>query len=248
MSSSGLVILISGRGSNALAIIDAAAKGIVPAEVRAVIADRPAAGLEAAAERGIDTALVPRRSFPERAAFERALAETIEGFAPDLLALAGFMRVLSPEFVARFERRMVNIHPSLLPKYRGLDSHARALAAGDREHGASVHWVIAELDAGPVIAQARVPVRPGDSPGTLADRVLEQEHRLYPAALALLLRNAVGDARAPARGQDDNRIPDDDIPRDGIPRDGIPRDGIPILDHDLDDAGRRIEPGPGGNR
>ncbi|MDT8450988.1 MAG: phosphoribosylglycinamide formyltransferase [Wenzhouxiangellaceae bacterium] len=238
MSSVGLVVLISGRGSNALAIIDATVRGVVPAEVRAVIADRPAAGLDAAADLGIDTALVPRDAFPDRGAFERALAEVIEGFAPDLLALAGFMRVLSPDFVARFERRMVNIHPSLLPKFRGLDTHARALAAGDDEHGASVHWVIAELDAGPVIAQARVPVRPGDSPGTLADRVLEQEHRLYPAALALLLRNGVRDAHAPIHGHDD----------DDIAGDRISSDDIPVLDRDFDDAGRRLGPGPGGNR
>ena len=145
MSRDGLVLLISGRGSNALAIIDAVERGIVPAPVRAVIADRPAEGLHRAAERGIDTALLPRRAHPDRAAFENALAETIDGYGPRLIALAGFMRVLSAAFVERYTGRMVNIHPSLLPSYRGLDTHRRALAAGDAEHGASVHWVTPEL-------------------------------------------------------------------------------------------------------
>lgn len=192
MSGNGLVVLVSGRGSNALAIIDAAACGTLPIPVHAVIADRPAAGLERAAERSIDTAMLPRGAFSGRAEFETALTETIAGYRPKLIALAGFMRVLSAEFVERHAGRMVNIHPSLLPKYRGLDTHARALEAGDAEHGASVHWVTPELDAGPVIAQARVPVGQDDDAQALAERVLEQEHRLYPAALALLLANPVG--------------------------------------------------------
>lgn len=220
MKRDGLVILISGRGSNAMAIVEAAARGVLPVPVHAVIADGPAAGLEPAAEKGVDTAMVPRKAFPDRTAFEAALAETIAGFRPRLIVLAGFMRVLSAGFVERHAGRMVNIHPSLLPKYRGLDTHDRALAAGDAEHGASVHWVTPELDAGPVIAQAKVPVLDRDDAETLAGRVLEQEHRLYPAALALLLANPV---------RDKHETSDDSSP--------------PILDRDFDDAGRLLRTG-----
>jgi phosphoribosylglycinamide formyltransferase-1 len=222
MSPPGLVLLISGRGSNALAIIDAATTGRIDAPVHAVIADRSAAGLDAAAERGIDTATVPRRAFGDRAAFERALAETVDGFEPGLIALAGFMRVLSAGFVQRYAGRMVNIHPSLLPRYRGLDTHARALAAGDREHGASVHWVTPELDAGPVIAQARVAVEPGDTAERLAARVLAQEHRLYPATLALLLADPVSSSHDTLQTNPPPPL---------------------VLDRDLDAAGRRIDRG-----
>lgn len=220
MKREGLVILISGRGSNAMAIVDAAARGVLPIPVRAVIADGPAAGLELAARDGIDTAMVPRKAFPDRNAFEAALTEIIAGFEPRLIALAGFMRVLSAGFVGRHTGRMVNIHPSLLPKYRGLDTHARALAAGDAEHGASIHWVTPALDAGPVIAQARVPIRNNDDAETLAARVLEQEHRLYPAALALLLAQPVGDK---------HETTDDSLP--------------PILDRDFDHAGQLLRSG-----
>ena len=216
MSGSGLVLLISGRGSNALAIIDAVARGIVPAPVNAVVSDRPAEGLRRAAERGIDTALVPRRSHPSRESFEHGLAETIDGYRPRLVALAGFMRVLSADFVQRYAGRMVNIHPSLLPKYKGLDTHRRALAAGDGEHGASVHWVTPELDAGPVVARAYVPVRIDDTPDVLAARVLEQEHRLYPAALALLLSDPVTESH-------EKPVPDNPL----------------VLDRDLHADGRR---------
>lgn len=217
----GLVILISGRGSNALAILDAAVKGIVPATVRAVVADRPAEGLKRAAARGIDTALVARQRFDSRAGFEAALTETLAGYAPDLIVLAGFMRVLSADFVERHAGRMVNIHPSLLPRYRGLDTHSRALAAGDSIHGASVHWVTADLDDGPVIARAEVEIRPNDDAERLAARVLEQEHRLYPAALALLLNNAV------SSGDEFDQTAEHRV---------LDR----LLDHDLDDRGRRI--------
>ena len=213
----GLLILVSGRGSNALAIVDAARSGIVPAEIRAVVADRPAEALERAAERGIDTALVPRALFPDRAGFEQALSEVIDGYRPDLIVLAGFMRVLSPEFVDRHTGRMLNVHPSLLPKYRGLDTHARALAAGDRIHGASVHWVTPELDGGPVIARAEVEILPGDDRDALAARVLEQEHRLYPAALALLLTDAVSSSH-------EHSSPEPPL----------------VLDRDFDDRGRRL--------
>jgi phosphoribosylglycinamide formyltransferase-1 len=222
MSPPGLVLLISGRGSNALAIIDAATTGRIDAPVHAVIADRSAAGLDAAAERGIDTATVPRRAFGDRSTFERALAETVDGFEPGLIALAGFMRVLSAGFVQRYAGRMVNIHPSLLPRYRGLDTHARALAAGDREHGASVHWVTPELDAGPVIAQARVAVEPGDTAERLAARVLAQEHRLYPATLALLLADPVSSSHDTLQTNPPPPL---------------------VLDRDLDAAGRRIDRG-----
>lgn len=217
----GLLILISGRGSNALAIIEAVERGIVPAEVRAVVADRRAPGLQHAAARGIDTALVPRQGCADRAGFERALTEVIAGYRPDLIALAGFMRVLSPDFVDRHAGRMLNIHPSLLPKYRGLDTHARALAAGDRIHGASVHWVTAELDGGPVITRAEVEIRADDDCNTLAARVLAQEHRLYPATLALVLSGAV------SRSHDHSiHSPSDPAPL--------------VLDRDFDDRGRRL--------
>ncbi|MGB0514183.1 MAG: phosphoribosylglycinamide formyltransferase, partial [Wenzhouxiangellaceae bacterium] len=208
---------ISGRGSNALAILDAIERGIVPARARAVIADRPAEGLGRAEARGIDTARVPRAAFPDRAAFEQALGEILNGYAPDLIAMAGFMRVLSDGFVRNYAGRMVNIHPSLLPRHRGLNTHARALAEGDSIHGASVHWVTPELDAGPVIARAELTIQPDDTAETLAGRVLPLEHRLYPAALALLLRDGVSFAH-------ENTF---DNP-------------IPVLDRDLDDLGRLL--------
>lgn len=223
MKRKGLVILISGRGSNAMALVDAAARGVLPIHVHAVVADGPAAGLAPVAEMGVDTAMVPRKAFPDRGAFEAALAETIAGYQPRLIAMAGFMRVLSAGFVDRHAGRMINIHPSLLPKYRGLDTHRRALAAGDAEHGASVHWVTPELDAGPVIAQAKVSILDGDDAETLAERVLAQEHRLYPAALALLLANPVGD-RHETSDCSANRTP-------------------PVLDRDFDDAGRLLRTG-----
>lgn len=212
-----LVLLLSGRGSNALKILDAIDAGRVPMTLVGAIADRPAAGLDRLAERGIDTVEIPRAAFPDRAAFEQALDETLTGFAPDLVALAGFMRVLSDAFVERHAGTMLNIHPSLLPAYRGLDTHARALADGATEHGASVHWVTPELDGGPVIAQARVPIEPGDDVASLTARVLEQEHRLYPAVLALLGRAAV-------------RTPDDESPNAPL-----------VLDRDLDVDGRRTD-------
>ncbi|MEM7054288.1 MAG: phosphoribosylglycinamide formyltransferase [Pseudomonadota bacterium] len=192
-----IVILISGRGSNALAILDAIEQNRLCAslQMRAVIADsridQPAAGLARMAERGIDTALVDPSAYSDRTGFEQALAEVINSFEPDLIVLAGFMRVLSAAFVEQFEQRIVNIHPSLLPNYRGLHTHQRALDADDKKHGASVHWVTAELDAGPVIAQAEVPIEPGDTADTLAARVLIQEHRLYPSSLALLAQTTV---------------------------------------------------------
>lgn len=180
----GLLVLISGRGSNLRAIIDAIARGEVPAVILAVISDRPdAPGLELAARAGIACASVDRAAHPSRASFEEALAAEIARHRPQLIALAGFMRVLSADFVRRHEGRMINIHPSLLPAFPGLDTHRRAIEAGAPEHGASVHFVTPEVDGGPVILRGRVPVSPGDDPASLARRVLRIEHRLYPLAI-----------------------------------------------------------------
>jgi len=177
-----IVVLISGRGSNMQAILDAG----IP--VAAVISNRAgAAGLEEAARRGVAIAVVEHRIYPTRDAFDAALAAEIDRHAPRLVALAGFMRVLTPGFVARYAGRLVNIHPSLLPEFPGLDTHARALAAGVKRHGCTVHFVTAQLDHGPIIAQASVPVLPGDTPDTLAARVLRQEHLLYPRAIRWFL-------------------------------------------------------------
>ena len=181
-----IVILISGRGSNMEAIVRAAIPG---ARVAAVISNRPqAAGLRFAADNGIATAVVDHTGFADRASFDAALGETIDRYAPDLVVLAGFMRVLTPGFVAHYEGRLVNIHPSLLPAFTGLHTHQRALDAGCRVAGATVHLVTAELDNGPILAQAAVPVLPGDTADSLASRVVTQEHRIYPAAIAALLR------------------------------------------------------------
>ena len=177
-----VVVLISGRGSNLQAMFDAG----IP--VSAVISNRvDAAGLALAARRGVPTAVVEHRRFASREAFEEVLAREIDRHAPALVALAGFMRVLTPGFVARYAGRLVNIHPSLLPAFPGLDTHARALAAGVAWHGCTVHFVTAELDHGPVIAQAAVPVRPGDTAEALKARVLAEEHRLYPRAIRWFL-------------------------------------------------------------
>ncbi len=172
-----IVALISGRGSNLQALLDAG----LP--VSAVISNRgDAKGLAAAAARGIATRVVEHRQFANRSAFDAALAEAIDPFQPRLVVLAGFMRVLTPGFVARYERRLLNIHPSLLPAFPGLDTHARAIAAGVKVHGCTVHFVTAELDHGPIVIQAAVPVRPQDTAETLAARVLGQEHVIYPRA------------------------------------------------------------------
>jgi len=179
-----VAILISGGGSNMLALVRDMV-GDHPARAVLVASNDPeAAGLARAAALGVPVAAVDHRAFgKDRAAFEAALLEPVLAAQPDILCLAGFMRVLTPAFVARFEGRMLNIHPSLLPKYPGLHTHARALAAGDAEAGCTVHEVTPVLDAGPVLGQARVPVLAGDSEADLAARVLVQEHRLYPAVL-----------------------------------------------------------------
>jgi phosphoribosylglycinamide formyltransferase-1 len=179
-----IVILISGRGSNMEAIVRCCAQDRWPAQIVAVIANRPqAAGLAFARAHGIGTAVVDHQSFPSRDAFDAALAETIDAHRPDLLALAGFMRILGDAFVRRYEGRMLNIHPSLLPAFPGLHTHRRALEAGCKASGATVHFVTPQLDHGPIVVQSVVPVLPGDSADSLAARVLATEHRIYPQAV-----------------------------------------------------------------
>jgi phosphoribosylglycinamide formyltransferase 1 len=186
-------ILISGRGSNMVALIEAARAADFPAEIVLVAANLPdAGGLERAAAAGIATASVDHRPFgKDREAFERALDEVLRAHKIELVALAGFMRVLTPWFVTRWQGRLINIHPSLLPDFRGTHTHARALEARVAEHGCTVHFVVPELDAGPTILQAKVPVLPGDDEARLSARVLAQEHRIYPQALALVASGAV---------------------------------------------------------
>ena len=176
-----IVALISGRGSNLQAIIDAIENNTIAAELCAVISNRPdAAGLDRAHQAGIKTIALDHKEFSDRQQFDNALQVQIDQFSPQLVVLAGFMRILSADFVNHYHGRLINIHPSLLPKYRGLDTHARAIAAGEKEHGASVHFVTPELDGGPVILQVRVAIRENDDADTLAARVLQQEHRIYP--------------------------------------------------------------------
>jgi phosphoribosylglycinamide formyltransferase-1 len=187
-----LVVVLSGRGSNLAALCRAVESGNLPARIAAAVSDRPdAAGLVRAREAGIDAVSVDRARHRDRSSFERSLAIAIDGFEPHYILLAGFMRVLGERFVERYRGQLLNIHPSLLPRHRGLYTHRRALEAGDREHGASVHFVTPALDAGPVISQARIQVRPGDTADALADRLLPLEHVLYPATVALLLRHRV---------------------------------------------------------
>lgn len=176
-----IVILISGRGSNMQAIVEA---GIPGAHIAAVIANRPdAAGLAWAAERGIATVGLDHKQFASREAFDERLAAEIDAFAPDLVVLAGFMRILTPAFTARYEGRMMNIHPSLLPSFPGLHTHQRAIDMGCKVAGCTVHFVTAELDHGPIVAQGVVPVLDDDTEATLAARVLKLEHQLYPQAV-----------------------------------------------------------------
>ncbi len=175
-----VLILISGRGSNMRAIVEAG----LPARIAAVVSNRPdAAGLAYAAERGIATAVLDHNGFPTREAFDEALARRIDEYAPELVVLAGFMRILSEGFVRRYDGRLINIHPSLLPAFPGLHTHRRALEQGVKIHGCTVHFVTGQLDHGPVIIQAAVPVLTGDDEASLAERVLRQEHRIYPLAV-----------------------------------------------------------------
>ena len=176
-----IVVLISGRGTNLQAVIDAIADGSLPVDLRAVICNEPdAPGIERAREAGYEAVVVPHRDFPTREQFDAALAVTIDAFDPELVVLAGFMRILTPGFVRRYAGRLINVHPSLLPEFPGLDTHARALDASAEVHGATIHFVTEALDGGPIIAQARVPILEDDDPGTLAARVLAQEHVILP--------------------------------------------------------------------
>ena len=188
MAKKRVAILISGRGSNMVALIEAAKDKDFPAEIALVVSNEPTAqGLERARAGGIATAVVDHRPHgKDRAAFERALQAAIEPHRIDLICLAGFMRLLTPWFIGQWQGRLINIHPALLPAFKGLDTHARALAAGAKQHGATVHFVVPEMDSGPIIVQEAVPVLPDDTEATLAARVLAVEHRIYPQALRLV--------------------------------------------------------------
>ncbi|MHA1559889.1 MAG: phosphoribosylglycinamide formyltransferase [Alphaproteobacteria bacterium] len=185
-------VLISGRGTNMSALVEAASSPSFPAEIVLVMADNPeAAGLEKAHNVGVKTATVDRRAFDDRTTFEAAMQTQLEEAGAELVCLAGFMRVLSADFVAKWFGRMINIHPSILPSFRGVDTHRRALEAGVKLHGCSVHFVKADVDAGPIIVQAAIPILPTDTPTTLSDRLLPVEHRVFPMALRLLASGAV---------------------------------------------------------
>ncbi|MVS98166.1 phosphoribosylglycinamide formyltransferase [Devosia marina] len=188
MTRKRVAILISGRGSNMAALIEAARAPDYPAEIVGVLSNRAAAaGLETAAANGIATASLAQSKFPSRDMFEDTMTQILESWEVDYVCLAGFMRILGEDFVNRWLGRMVNIHPSLLPAYKGLHTHERALADGVSEHGCTVHFVTPGLDEGPAILQARIPVFAGDTPETLAERLLVEEHRIYPEALRMLV-------------------------------------------------------------
>ena len=213
-------MLISGRGTNLAAIVDAVAAGTLPVELAAVVCNEPGApGIELARHAGHEATIVHHRDFPERERFDAALCEAIDRHDPDLVVLAGFMRILTTGFVRRYRGRLVNIHPSLLPELPGLDTHARAIAAGVEVHGATVHFVTEELDGGPIIAQARVPVLAGDDPDTLAARVLGREHVILPRTLAWFAARRVS-----------------------LDGDRVLVDGIPALSHP---EGSPVESSPG---
>ncbi|QJP08218.1 phosphoribosylglycinamide formyltransferase [Pseudomonas multiresinivorans] len=179
-----VVVLISGSGSNLQALIDSLAGADAPVVIRAVISNRADAyGLERARQAGIETCFLDHKAYADRESFDAALIQAIDGFDADLVLLAGFMRILSADFVRHYQGRLLNIHPSLLPKYKGLHTHQRALEAGDAEHGCSVHFVTEELDGGPLVVQAAIPVESDDTPETLAQRVHVQEHVIYPLAM-----------------------------------------------------------------
>ena len=200
-----IVVLISGRGTNLQAIIDAIASGALPVDLRAVVCNEPRApGIERARDAGYEVAIVHHRDFSARERFDAALADAIDPFDPELVVLAGFMRILTPGFVRRYAGRLINIHPSLLPELPGLDTHTRAIAAGAEVHGATVHCVTGELDGGPIIAQARVPVLAQDDPDTLAARVLEREHVILPRTLLWFAQRRI-------------KVDDDRVLLDGMP-------------------------------
>lgn len=186
----GIVILISGRGSNMQAIVEAAKQKAIPVDVRAVISNDPAAaGLEYAQQNGIETYALDHRQFESREAFDLELMRLIDQHQPELVVLAGFMRILGREFVDHYAGRLINIHPALLPAFPGLNTHARAIAEGAIRHGATVHFVTHDVDVGPIIVQAAVDVSADDTPDALAARVLEQEHRIYPMAVGWFAEN-----------------------------------------------------------
>lgn len=208
-----LAILVSGSGSNLQAFIDACAGGSLPCDIACVIANKAGVfGLERARRAGIPAETLEHRNFESREDFDAALMTLIDGYAPDLVVLAGFMRILTPGFVRHYLGRLLNIHPSLLPKYPGLHTHQRAVEAGDAEAGASVHFVSEELDGGPIIVQARVPVLAGDSADTLAARVLVQEHRIYPLAVKLFAEGRLR-LHAGAAQLDGKPLPPQGIPQ-----------------------------------
>ncbi len=192
MKSRRLTVLISGTGTNLQALIDARDSGRLDIDFVQVVSNRAdAPGLQRAASAGVPTTVLAHTAFPDRPAFDRELARVLEAGEPDLIVLAGFMRILGPAVLERFAGRMINLHPSLLPLYRGTDTYRRAIEAGDREHGASIHFVTAELDGGPVISQVRIPVEPGDDPGRLASRLSPREHELIVATVELFTNGPV---------------------------------------------------------
>lgn len=192
MEKASLVVLISGSGSNLLAIIDVIKNNQLNAEIKAVISNRAtASGLEHASRENISTHVVDHKQYPSRELFDQAMMQIIEPIKPDLVVLAGFMRILSKDFIAKYQHRLINIHPSLLPKYKGLNTHQLAIDNKDEIHGASVHYVSFELDSGPVVIQAEVPVLTTDTAETLAARVLQQEHKIYPMAIQLHISGRV---------------------------------------------------------
>lgn len=218
MSHFRLAVLASGRGSNLRALLDAIAAGALPARIAGVFSDKPACGaLAIAREHGLHHAALRPRDYADRAAHDRALFDAVAAVQPDLIVCAGYLRIITEATVRRFEDRMINLHPSLLPRHKGLDTHAAALAAGDAEHGASVHAVVPALDAGPVLAQALIPVLAGDTPEALADRLRPREHALLVACVDAIARGRArlhdggwridgGPLRAPLRLGDDDQL------------------------------------------
>lgn len=190
MTKIGLAVLISGRGSNLQSLIDACASEDFPAEIKLVICNIPGAfGIERAEKAGIPVAIIPHKDFPNREAFEQAMLDEIAKYPVDLVCQAGFMRIVTPTFIEPWRGRLINIHPSLLPKFKGLHTHERAIEAGETEAGCTIHYVNEGVDEGEIILQKSVPVLPDDTPDTLASRVLEKEHIAYPEAVRLLAKN-----------------------------------------------------------
>lgn len=220
-----MVVLVSGRGSNLQAIIDAVHDGRLPADIHAVISSEPGTPAMARARTaGIPNHVVNHRDFPARELFDQALIQRVDSYQPRLVVLAGFMRILSESFINHYSGRLINIHPSLLPDFPGLNTHARALQSGVKSHGASVHFVTPEVDGGPVIIQSAVPVLPDDTPEILAERVLAEEHRIYPLAIRWFLdgrlsieggRVLLDGEHRPEQGLDRQRITHNDSPETG---------------------------------